>query len=197
MTLDEVACIVLASGKSRRFGDADKLAAPLSGQPLLSHVLQTVKDVGVGSVFIVSAEDVSREFEWVENQDTDKGQGHSLRLGINAARKAGWNYVMILLGDMPFVKTSYLKGLVVNNIKKQSVISIFESIRMPPALFNSEAMDIIVKQNSIIGARQIFDFIEHKVARLDVESSLDVDTQDDLAAAADILKHRKAENSDC
>jgi len=49
-----IACIVLASGLSERFGEPDKLSADLCGKPVLSYVLDTARAVGFGEIFCVS-----------------------------------------------------------------------------------------------------------------------------------------------
>lgn len=190
MNPSDVACIILASGLSQRFGKADKLGADLCGKSVLSHVMEMADQVGFGEIFLVSNNaDISR-FTRIPNNSPEDGQGYALRLGLRTAKEAGWESCSIVLGDMPLVKTTYLESMILKCNKKQSVISIHESIRMPPALFSVEAVDRILSESTTDGARKLFDSIDHVTVELDAESALDVDTPADLARVQDIMRAR-------
>jgi len=187
----EVACIILASGLSRRFGQTDKLSAELCGRPLLSYVFETVRAVDFGEVFVVSDWERSEKFSFVENKKPELGQGHTMRLGLRSAQKAGWKACMILLGDMPLVPSSYLSNMIEKNYKKQSIVSVSESIRMPPALFVGDTINQILTQTTTEGARVLFDLLNIETAVLKPEFARDVDTLQDLASVTDLMKARK------
>lgn len=186
-----MACIVLASGLSERFGTEDKLSADLCGQSVLSHVLETASAVGFGEIFCVSQARGGDGFTWVKNEKPQDGQGHALRLGLRVARKSGWDSCAVMLGDMPLISKLYLKKLIEKNTKNQSIISISKSIRMPPAVFNRDAIDIILSQNSVVGARNIFDRLNLVTVQLDADAAQDVDTPEDLTRVARMMKARK------
>ncbi len=193
MTAKDIACVILASGLSRRFGEGDKLAADLCGHSLLSYVLRTAKAVGFGRIFcVVKPGVVTKEagVTWIENNNSSAGQGHALRLGLRSARDLCWKNCAVMLGDMPLVSVVYLKNMISNYKKKQSVISTTESIRLPPAIFNSEAIDKILSQNSAIGARTIFDQLDFVTLPLNAEAAIDVDTPADLARVENLMKAR-------
>ncbi len=191
MNAARIACVVLASGLSERFGDADKLSADLCGQPVLSYVLDTANDVGFGEIFCVSRAGEIDGFTSVENEFPEYGQGHALRLGLQAARSAGWNMCVVMLGDMPLVTSSYVKTLIVKNQSDVCVVSVNDSIKMPPAIFGSRAMDIILSQESSAGARELFDLLSPATLQLDADAARDVDTPADLARVAGMMKARK------
>lgn len=194
MIAEKIACVVLASGLSSRFGEGDKLAADLCGHSMLSYVLRTAKAVGFGQVFCVvkqKAFQAGAGVTWIENDNPSAGQGHALRLGLRGARDLGWKNCVVMLGDMPLVSDAYLRNMISNYNKKQSIISISESYRLPPALFNSDAIDKILSQNSAMGARKIFDQLNLFTLPLDAEAALDVDTPADLARVENIMKARK------
>ena len=54
----KVVAIVLAAGASRRFG-SPKLLAPLDGQPLLQHVLDTVAMARLEDVVVVLGDEAA------------------------------------------------------------------------------------------------------------------------------------------
>ena len=51
-----VAAILLAAGRSRRFGAADKLAVDLDGLPLGLHAARTLADVPLAARILVTAD---------------------------------------------------------------------------------------------------------------------------------------------
>ena len=50
-----MACVVLASGLSERFGKTDKLCAELGGRPILSHVLDTAAELQFGDCLLYTS----------------------------------------------------------------------------------------------------------------------------------------------
>ena len=186
-----MACVVLASGLSDRFGSADKLSANLCGQSVLSYVLETASAVGFGETFCVSQAGGADGLTWVENKNPKDGQGHALRLGLRAAQKFGWDTCVVMLGDMPLISQSYIEKMIRKNTINQSVISISETIRMPPAVFNRDAIDIILSQNSPGGARSLFDCLNLVTLGLAPGEAQDVDTPEDLARVTHMMNARK------
>jgi len=186
-----VACVILASGLSERFGAADKLSADLCGKPVLAHVLDMAQAVGFGDIFCVSKAADIDSVELVKNDYPEYGQGHALRLGLAAVQKSGWEICVILLGDMPLVTSSYIKTLIGKIQENQCVVSSSESIRMPPAIFNAAAMDIILAQETALGARDLFDLLKPETLELDAFAAHDVDTPADLARVMQMMKARK------
>lgn len=191
MNPKDIACIILASGLSQRFGTQDKLEADLCGKPLVSHVIQMAKQVGFGEIFLVSNRSASENCVNVKNDNPEVGQGYALRLGLQAVRALGWEYSLVLLGDMPLVQAGYLKNMIRKNNKKQSSISWSESSRMPPALFFKDVMDEILRQKPLQGARDILDEFSLLTVDLPPECALDVDTPEDLPRVEKIMKARQ------
>ena len=191
MSAANIACVVLASGLSERFGNADKMAADLCGKPMLSYVLDTARAVGFGEIFCVSQLRTQAGVTSVKNDNPEYGQGHAVRLGMGAARQSGWETCVIMLGDMPLVDCGHVTRLALKIHKNQCVVSESESVRLPPAIFNLSAMDLILSQDSMSGARNLFEHLNPATVSLDPEASLDVDTPADLARVARIMKARK------
>lgn len=191
MTPKDVACIILASGLSQRFGTQDKLEADLCAQPLVSHVIETAKQVGFGEIFLVSNRRSGEGCVLIKNKNPEAGQGYALRSGLKAARMADWEYSMIILGDMPLISSSYLKKMIANNKEKQSSISISETSRMPPALFYLDVTDEILRRHSQHGARDVLNEFPLQIVELPSDFALDVDTPEDLARVEHIMKARQ------
>ena len=52
-----IAALVLAAGRSRRFGPGDKLLADLEGTPVLAHTLAAVSAAGFDQTLVVTGQD--------------------------------------------------------------------------------------------------------------------------------------------
>lgn len=188
MIPNDVACVVLASGLSQRFGEANKLEVDLCGRPVLVHALDTVKAVGFGEIFIVSQGESVVNCRLVKNIRPEKGQGYALRLGLRAAKKSGWENVCVVLGDMPLVDVFHLKKIVGKMTLKQSVVSQYERQSMPPVGFHTEAINMILTENFESGGREVFDQLDFQTVPLSKEAAQDVDTREDLARVSAIMK---------
>lgn len=190
MKAENMACLVLASGLSERFGESNKLQAELGGQTVLSHILNTVKSAGFGETFIVSQKTSFTDLTVVLNDNPKAGQGHALRLGVTAMLDAGWSRAMVVLGDMPLIRTSHLKDMVAVFDGDIAMVSLSGGRKLPPAIFAKSALEQIIAQTSDIGAKVIFDQLTPATFPLDADSALDVDTPQDLARVATIMESR-------
>ena len=186
----DIACLILASGQSKRFGKQDKLFADLCGKPVISHVLDTASAVGFGEIFCVAKEAGSDDVNWVKNENSEQGQGHALKLGLQAVQRMGWQSCTVMLGDMPLVSSVHLKNMLDIFDVNQCLVSVCESIRMPPAVFNRAGMDLIISQKVAVTARDIFDELKPQLIGLDAELAQDIDTFEDLDRASQLMKSR-------
>ena len=186
-----MACVVLASGLSERFGKTDKLCAELGGRPILSHVLDTAAELQFGELFCVSQTQGKEGVTWVTNENPKYGQGHALRLGLKAVQDSGWSSCILMLGDMPLVSARHLKKMIEKTEIKQMLVSICGTTRMPPALFKRPAIDMVLEESSAIGGQILFERLNPETVQLNPEDALDVDTPEDLVEVARILMSRK------
>jgi len=116
-----LAAVILAAGRSRRFG-GDKLLADWRGRPLLWYVLDvTAAARASGSLadarVVVAADDDavaalarSAGLPWVVNPDTDQGLSTSLRCGL-AALPADTGASLVLLADQPMIRLDVIARL--------------------------------------------------------------------------------------
>ena len=96
-----VAAVVLAGGRSRRFG-SDKLMASLDGVPLLDHAVAALPSdwlvIMVGPVRPISSQ---HEIITVREQPPGSGPAAALVTGFIAALEHGAEQVVTLPGDAP------------------------------------------------------------------------------------------------
>ena len=109
--------IVPAAGKAERFGGG-KLTADINGEPLLTHTLRSLLDGGVASIIVVVAPDAALEsvellgdarITQVVNADPSRGMFSSIQIGF--AQAAEGHPILVLPGDMPFVMSETVMGI--------------------------------------------------------------------------------------
>ena len=112
--------VVTAAGSAERFGGR-KLLAIVDGEPLLDRTIRALLDGGVGEIIVVVGTDGRAELERdvnamndarvrpVENQDPARGMFSSIQEGL---RTANGDVVLVLPGDMPFVKATTVRRVI-------------------------------------------------------------------------------------
>ncbi|MEO0372845.1 MAG: NTP transferase domain-containing protein, partial [Pseudomonadota bacterium] len=95
--------VLLAAGASRRFGDADKLLAPLHGTAMVDHAARALRasdlDLWVAVTRSVEVAEALTGFDIVTPPEADPQQADSLRAGVLRARALGADRVTVVLGD--------------------------------------------------------------------------------------------------
>lgn len=133
-----LAVVVLAAGQSRRFGAANKLLAQIAGKPLARHV--TTSLVGLPRAFgvvVTRNRNISGLFRSacfrIVVPEKAGTHSESLRAGLRYAERHGASHVLLLLADMPGIKSQYLKEMS-KKIGIHPVISEHNKTTRPPAL---------------------------------------------------------------
>lgn len=111
------ACIVLAGGRSRRFGPTDKALAELDGTPLLARVVDRTSAIADEVIVSCRSPQVDR-FErilssesvegFVEDRFPEAGPLAGIEAGLNALSS---RYTAVVACDMPFVEPAVLGEL--------------------------------------------------------------------------------------
>lgn len=138
--------IVLASGLSRRFGEDDKLLGDLAGRPLAAHIGATLGTLALERRLAVCASPPvaalyrALGFALVCNDAPEKGMGHSLKLGIDAAAQA--DYILVCLADMPLIDAHHLEKLFAEMAQHQAdaIGTVAGGVPSPPALFTAKRL---------------------------------------------------------
>ncbi|MFL5675312.1 MAG: molybdenum cofactor guanylyltransferase [Chloroflexota bacterium] len=111
MTDADVTAVVLAGGRSRRFG-RDKLVEPIDGRPLLAHAIDAVRPL-VSEIVVVTAPDgrpdVPSGVRVVHDPVAFEGPLVGARAGIAAASSP---VVLLVAGDMPDLVPAVLASMV-------------------------------------------------------------------------------------
>jgi molybdenum cofactor cytidylyltransferase len=184
LTPERCALVLLAAGRATRFG-GDKLAAPLSGRPLLLHAVAALAALPFGwrvAVVAAGAPDLAGAgYRHVLNPDPAAGMAGSLRLGVAAAQAAGAAGILVALGDMPRVTPAHVRALFAASGAGDSCVASSDGVRaQPPALFGAGWFAQLAALDGDRGARDLL--AAARLVRAGPGELADVDTPADLHA---------------
>lgn len=185
---EQCGLIILASGQSARFGDADKLTAPFCGAPLASYAAQLAKAAPfAASVSVIPPDrsDLTRIFEshgakTIINDDPDAGQGRSLAIGVKAIAGHGCDAAFISLADMPLIRLTHLDRLRQRLGEHDAAFASDGQRQSPPALFSKSAFPHLTALSGDQGAKAIMHKIDTVKVDFSAEELSDIDTMEDL-----------------
>jgi molybdenum cofactor cytidylyltransferase len=181
--VEKTVLILLAAGRSERFGDLDKLEQQFLGHPLAMHVVTAFEDIPFQSRIVVkNGTDLdfeSRGYRVIHNDDPTIGMSRSLKLGVQSARDEGAGAVLIALADMPRVTASHVYHLLEALDPRHSVVASSDGVRpCPPAAFTAEQFDFLLTLEGDAGARDLVRRGRHVVTS--PAELIDIDTPEDL-----------------
>ena len=180
--------IVLAAGFSRRFG-RDKRIEPVGTGTLLSRTCILYTSVFDRVIVILRpgesdlASDLPDSVEIVPSLRAEEGVSQSLVAGVRAAIESPW--IVVALGDMPYVKSSTLRLLrtALESTPKQAVRLQHSDRIGNPVGFPSKHFNHLLGLTGDQGAKGLFESGSIKSQILVVNDPgilMDVDQPDDL-----------------
>ena len=180
---ETTALILLAAGKSARFGLSDKLSEMFLGQPLGMHVVTALEGVCFAKRIVVrdgvELDYAARGYQEVRNEEPEKGLSLSIRLGVQAARGDGIKAVLFALADMPRVTAAQIYRLFDAEHGPDTIVASSDGVSpKPPALFGANRFDALEQLEGENGARDMVLGGRHVVTHPD--ELIDVDTQEEL-----------------
>jgi molybdenum cofactor cytidylyltransferase len=195
-----IAAIVLAAGRSSRFG-TQKLLAMVAGKPLVRWTVERVLASGVDRTFVVvpeanrSIHEVLSELpvEFVANRAPEDGMSGSLRAGV-LALPGDTAAALIALGDQPAIPDAAIAGLVSKHRESGApiVAPSYDGVRGHPVLFDASLFRELAAVQGDAGARDIIERWKDLVALVPIHASVptDVDVPGDVRRVEEELKRR-------
>ncbi|WP_193557243.1 nucleotidyltransferase family protein [Microvirga pakistanensis] len=192
-TTGDVAAILLAAGRGTRFGDEPKLLAQIDGKALVRHAAEAAIRSTADPVIVVTGhrgEDVRAALAELpvriaHNGLFAQGLSTSLKAGFSALPRSA-RAAVILLADMPFVKTDLIDGLVAGWHEKRepaALVPTWNGRRGNPVLISRELEVLIQGLSGDVGAGPILrgrtDVVEWPTT--DPAVVQDIDTREELA----------------
>lgn len=154
--------VLLAAGRSRRFGAADKLLADAGGRTMLARALGTVAAAGADARAAVVSTDAAQRlaaaagFDTVRNGAPEEGLSRSIALGVRWAQGRGCDAVLLAVADQPLLTARSLAALT-EEFRAHGHLACLEdeSHRGNPAVFSSAYYDELLALRGDCGARRV------------------------------------------
>jgi molybdenum cofactor cytidylyltransferase len=186
--------ILLAAGRSIRFGRMKQLATLPNGQTLLEASAKNLR-VGVEQLIIIVRDDAAliahahhiaraHDCEVVINPLAHEGMATSISCGVNHTKDArGW---LIALADMPFIKPTSIASIAATLTKdNQIIVPTYQGQRGHPVAFGAKYADPLCQLKGDTGARDLIRLHQLRVELLPLDDAgilKDIDTVDTMPA---------------
>ncbi|MEM0979050.1 MAG: nucleotidyltransferase family protein [Cyanobacteria bacterium P01_H01_bin.58] len=185
----KTAGLILAAGRSRRFGPENKLLALLDGQPLITYAANLMRalplDIRLAVTTTSDVVSLMHGFDAVVNDSPEAGQGDSLALGVRAAQLRGADWLLVLLADMPFVTKAHCTALLNACRDDRPAASTNGQLVMPPVCFPASWFEHLTALHGDQGAGKLLNALpQEALIATPPENLLDIDTKDSLARCA-------------
>lgn len=191
-----IASIVLAGGRSTRYGARNKLLESLDGVPLVVRAVRAALASRAKPVIIVTGHEAAAveqalaglDVRIVHNPDFAEGLSTSLKTGI-ATLPDDVDGAVVSLGDMPRIEARHLDRLISAFSPKEGrgiVVPVHLGKRGNPVLFARAYFPELLAIEGDTGARHIIAASASEVAEVDLATDaifLDIDTPEALARA--------------
>lgn len=187
----DICAILLAAGRSRRFGVDDKLLAPFAGGPLALHAAARITEMMPGRRIAVCPDEdgplaqrlAAQGFEILANPDEALGMSRSLACGIAEAARGPQAAALICLADMPFVSLDHLMELLArfDAVHWPVVASTDGAAAMPPALFARSLFDRLQAGEGDRGGKALLG--DAVLVRASASELADIDRPEDIPGA--------------
>jgi molybdenum cofactor cytidylyltransferase len=180
---DRVGCVVLAAGEARRFGGRKQLAL-VGGRPMLAHAVELAAPWDPVVVLGAHAEEirpvVGPSARVVVAEDWAEGQAASLRAGLRAVGDVDW--LLVLLGDMPFVTRAAVEGvLATRSPDVDAVRAVYDGRPGHPVLLGRRVLAAVPALRGDTGARDLLASARVRAFEAgQLSSPTDIDTPDQL-----------------
>lgn len=176
---EETTLVLLAAGKSERFGGS-KLDADLGGLSLGLHVVKALAELPFRARLAVvgtcAIDYAAHGFRVVRNVDPARDMASSVRMGVAAAEGAA---VLLVLADMPCVTAAHVLRLFAAADGADAVVASTDGTRpSPPALFGAARFAELLQVSGDKGARALIAEGRHVLAA--AGELVDVDRVEEL-----------------
>lgn len=181
--------LVLAGGFGRRFG-RDKRAARFSDeQTLIAASVKHIEPIFSQRRVVLRRGDVpanlglSRETEIIYSDQSERGLGASLAVGVAELQTSDADAVAIFLGDMPWISSHTQKVLVQQADTHTIVIPCYQGKKGHPVVFGREFWNELQQLDGDQGGKAIIQRYQQYCVYVDVNDDgilRDVDHEEDL-----------------
>lgn len=184
-----VAAIILAAGASRRLGRPKQLVE-IAGETLLARAVRVASEAAFAPVVVVVGNEagfadqlIGGDVVLVRNIAADEGIASSIRRGIEAVDGSNCSGALLMTCDQPRVTPEHLRALAADETAVSG--SLYAGRIGVPAYFPASSFESLLQLRGDVGARELLRRARAVPAE---ELALDVDTEEDVERAIDLLR---------
>ena len=189
---DKFAIVVLAAGKSSRFGEDNKLLAEIDGKKLYSYTLDRMDAFASISKVIVTgydeiADDAAvRGMDVVINNKPEDGISRSIKMGLKEVIEMYPDVQGVLFSvcDQPGLDTSTIQRIFNEAMKHKGHIirTISEGVKGNPVLWDRKYFDQLLNIEGDCGGKQIMEQFADKIIYVEADEKelRDIDYKKDI-----------------
>lgn len=194
-SFENAGCVIMASGLATRYGD-NKLMADLNGQPLISHIINTSKQLFKHSVVVTrhkSVEEYCKSINQPVILHAFPGRNDTTRLGTECLKSKNVDKIIFFQGDQPLVSVSSIEAILkASNDNPEKIVRLsFNGSDCAPVLFPSIYFEDLLNLPENKGGNYIANKKPQNLLRIEAKyqyETFDVDTKDDMNRISEILK---------
>lgn len=196
--------IVLAAGRSRRFGSCKQLAE-YRNQPLVRHAVRAAERMCGPDTVLVAGNDWQAVHSacaplagfLVRNDNPQSGMAGSIVAGVRAVADSA-DAVLLMLADQPLVDSECL-GMLIEAWRPtpgQIACTTHAGVLGPPSIFPARCFPDLLALRGDRGARRLLEREPARVIQVPAaQAAVDIDTPEDLARARNANgRHRQGEH---
>jgi len=144
-----IGAVVLAAGKGTRMHSQEpKVLRPLLGEPMLRYVLEVLTELFSDRVHVVighQADKVRRAFPEYQGrfvlQEEQKGTGHALQCAWADLKARGYEYILVMNGDVPMARAEDLSEFVLQTLTSRADMAFLSIELSDPGAYGRVARD--------------------------------------------------------
>tara|TARA_B100000524_G_scaffold219349_1_gene115474 strand:+ start:440 stop:1051 length:612 start_codon:yes stop_codon:yes gene_type:complete len=190
----EIKKILLAAGKSKRFGKKNKLSETINGKPIINNILDTLLEIFDTSelIIIVGHENKiiknlinNEEIKILENINYKRGIGTSISLAVKNL-ETDIKGVMIIPADMPYITSKDLINLENKFLEfncEKVIIPQYNSKNGNPVILPRIYFNTLKNLKDDFGAKSIIKKKDIITFKTGFGTIVDIDTRDELVNA--------------
>jgi len=188
--MKKIFVVVLAAGKSSRFGAEKILQVLPNGKTILGHILEVIRRADFSPVFLVTRQLETLPAEILHgpavtaivNPRAELGISTSIQTGIQQIPE-GYDACLVVLGDQPYITRDLLRLLAAEYEQSGALIvhPLVNGARSNPVILDKSVFAAVMQLQGDMGARALLDRYQvSTVAWPDARLPLDVDTPQDF-----------------
>lgn len=187
--MSEAACVILAAGRSARFGSDKRRAMGPWGGPLLHHIVKLYRPFFADLAVVIRPDDhfgleaceASAAIPLI-NPEAERGMGRSLAIGAAWLRDIDASCAVIALGDMPWIDPGTISAVAAEGLAHQCPVApVFQGRLGFPRALPASLFSELVTLTEDRGASSLLDWEKaHLFDCKDPGILRDIDTPSDI-----------------